>query len=40
MIWPDGFMRKVTDTLYESLSAHKSKECHEYFEDTLTITPY
>ena len=35
-----GKVRKVVDTLYESLYAHKSSECHEYFEGTLTINPY
>lgn len=35
-----GKVRKVVDTLYESLYAHKSSEYHEYFEGTLTINPY
>jgi len=35
-----GKVRKVVDTLYESLYAHKSGEYHEYFEGTLTINPY
>ena len=32
-----GKVRKVVDTLYEALYAHKY---HEYFEGTLTINPY
>ena len=39
-IYGSGKVRKVTDTLHESLSAHKSKEYHEYFGGTLTINPY
>jgi len=35
-----GKVRKVVDTLYESLYAHKSGEYHEYFEGGLTINPY
>jgi len=35
-----GKVRKVVDTLYHSLHAHKSNEYHEYFEGTLTIHPY